>query len=29
MLAAQAELEGLPIVSRDPAMAQFNATLLW
>ncbi len=29
MLAAQAELEGLAIVSRDPAMAKFNATLLW
>jgi PIN domain nuclease of toxin-antitoxin system len=29
MLAAQAELEGLPIVSRDPALAQFGVTLLW
>ena len=29
MLAAQAEIEGLTIVSRDTALEQFGVTLLW
>jgi PIN domain nuclease of toxin-antitoxin system len=29
MLAAQAELEGLPIISRDKALVQFGAKLIW
>jgi PIN domain nuclease of toxin-antitoxin system len=29
LLAAQAELEGLPLVSLDPALATFPCRLLW
>ena len=29
MLAAQSEIEGLPIVSCDPALEQFGVNLLW
>ena len=29
MLAAQAEIEGLPLLSRDPALAAFGVEVLW
>lgn len=29
MLAAQSELEGLPLVTRDPAFAAFGTRTLW
>jgi PIN domain nuclease of toxin-antitoxin system len=29
MLAAQAELEGMTLVTADPALVQFNAPILW
>ncbi|MDE2150041.1 MAG: type II toxin-antitoxin system VapC family toxin [Gammaproteobacteria bacterium] len=29
VLAAQAEIEGLPLVSRDPALRQFGVDLVW
>lgn len=29
MLAAQSELEAAPLISRDPALAQFPCTVIW